>query len=128
MNLLNAALRSSDPVKVRLAKNNPTLSPATVLGDFTEADFSGYAAQNATPLSAPVVLPGGKVMSQSLLLTFSHNGGPTGNTISVYYATLETGAGSKLLWADKVGSAPKVMHNVGDKIEFSLEVLETQEV
>lgn len=128
MNLINAALRSDDPVTVRLAKNAPTLSPATVLADFEEADFSGYSPQEAVPLSEPVENVDGKVSTQSLVLTFEHNGGPTSNTVSVYYVTLETDAGSQLLWADTVEDAPKAMGSVGDAIEFSVEIRSTQEV
>lgn len=127
-NLLRLAVRQSVPVKARLYKNDFSPTPASVLADFTEATYSGYAAQEISPMSEPEETPSGKVRSQSAELTFSHNGGVTGNQIYGYFVTLETIDGTKLWFGGRYEGAPLAMQSATDEIVFSVDVLETQEV
>lgn len=87
--------------KVHLFKAlaNP-LGPGTVLGDFTEADYTGYAAQTAAFLAA-FVNGSGQAESDSPNLLFQPTGTAVVNTVLGFYVT--DSASAVLLWA---GSFP----------------------
>lgn len=85
------------PTTIHLYKNNLTPGPATVIGDFQEADFSNYSNK---PTNNPVItFPDGdnRAVSTWDSQTFLKNGA-TGNTIFGYYV-LDNG--QNLLWAEK---------------------------
>jgi len=92
---LNAAL----DVEIHLAKNAFTESPSRVLGDFTEADFDGYAALAKDP-AAPTVVTDPATGDQIITLPDPAGGwafATTGvtnlpQTIYGYYLTDSTGA------------------------------------
>src|SRR4051794_24675060 len=91
--------QASTNLRVRLFKNNYTPIATTVVGDLTEANFSGYAAVTPSFGSSATVTSKGTITDGSSR-DFTHNGGATSNTVYGYYVTYESG-GSTLLWAEK---------------------------
>ncbi len=85
-----------------LFRNNLTPDANTVLGDLTEANFSGYARQtlSAWPNSA---LSGAIARTTHPDKTFLHSGGGVDNDIYGYYV-LDSGGG--LLYADRNATGP----------------------
>jgi len=109
-----AALRTwlnSQTYKLRLFQNNYTPLTTSVIGDFTEATFSGYAGQNIGSW-AVAVLSGSKYILTAPALTFSHSGGATGNTIYGYY--IVTGGIAVAQWAERDPNGPRSMTASGD--------------
>lgn len=92
------------PTFIRLFKNDFTPGPATVIGDFTQADFSGYgAAATANPVTAAALDASNRAVVTWDPVTWTKNGA-TGNTIYGYYVVDSTGS---LLWAERFdGSIP----------------------
>jgi len=97
---------NATPATLRLFKNNYTPVDGTVVGDLTEADFSGYAAINVTDLGSPSTVSGRAVTVSAAAKVFTHSGGATGNSIYGYYVT---DAGGALLWAERDPAAPAAM-------------------
>jgi hypothetical protein len=75
---------SIDGLHVKLFKNSPSLSPNTVLADFVESDFDGYAAI-VLALTFGYVNPSGLPISQSQLLSWVMTGIVTPNTVHGYW-------------------------------------------
>jgi hypothetical protein len=103
--------------RVRLFKNDITPSASDGLGDYTEADFSGYSAVTVTQGSASVV--SGKaqnVLSPSAV--FSHDDGGTDNNIYGFYVTDATP--STLYYAERFSGAPIAMDDDGDSITVAV--------
>ena len=96
--------------QIHLYQNDIAPSPSTLLADFVEATFDGYAAPVVTPASWPIFLQG---ISQAVAVgpaqVFSPTGNVTPNVIYGYYVTDNTGA--RLLWAERFAE-PKVMNGV----------------
>jgi hypothetical protein len=89
-----------------LYQNNITPGQATVLADFVEADFSGYAGGiNAANWSAPVIVSG-HAKALANMISWTHNGGGVSNNIYGYYVLAFNGA---LLWAERDPNAPRLM-------------------
>src|SRR5688572_32940844 len=107
---------ASTTLRVRLFQSNTTPSQSTVIGDLTEATFSGYAA--VTPsFGASATASNKGTITDSAARDFTHNGGGTSNTIYGYYVTYESG-GSTLLWAERFDIAQTLANN-GDKITLT---------
>lgn len=100
-------------VKVRLYRNDYTPVDASVLADFTEANFSGYAEQASGGYSFPLTV-GGKAQTTGTPKEFTHNGGATANDIYGFYVV--NNAGTKVLWAERIASAPVAMSANGHKL------------
>lgn len=84
-----------DDVEIHLYQNNYTPGPASVLGDFTEATFDGYAASDAVVWGTPftdlldnAVVAGGSKQ-------FTSTGATTPNVVYGYYVTDAAGTGYK---------------------------------
>ncbi len=93
-----AGIAVNVPAFVRLFQNNYTPVAATVAGDLTEANFSGYAA--AAPAGGAVagaLDAENRAVATWNSITFTKNGA-TGNTIYGYYVTEMTGL---LLWVER---------------------------
>lgn len=93
-------------VTYHLYKNDVTPDADTVIGDLTEANFSGYASHTVTGWG--YTSPGIDVDSRAVVLgdenfTATHNGGGTNNDIYGYYVTDNSGG---LLWAQRLDSPP----------------------
>ncbi len=101
---------------LRLYKNNLTPDQDTVLSDFTEADFSGYAQVSPSFGSASTVSHKGKIVDTSAR-NFTHNGGGTSNTVYGYY--LVNSFDNVCLWAERFSSS-QVVAVSGDTITITL--------
>jgi len=104
----------------RLFKNDFTPDADSVLADFTEADFSGYA--QVFPAEAFFKNDtDNRFEHQHEVGVFSHNGGATSNTIYGWYAvgTVNDGLGtqSEVMMAERFAS-PITMQESGDSIRI----------
>ena len=100
-----------DTLVLKLYRNDLTPGPATELGDFNDANYSGYAAQEPENWTAPVDDGTGRAISEADTLTFTHNGGGVANNVYGYYVV---NAGGDLLWCERFGTAPLVMASAAD--------------
>lgn len=103
-------------IHLHLYKNNYTPVDATVLGDFTEANFDGYASEVPT-FTIPAEVANKASMNDSSPRTFTHDGGAIANTVYGYYVTCD--AGPVLMWAERF-SAPVSMSALGDSLSVQL--------
>jgi hypothetical protein len=84
--------------KLHLGKTNIPITGSTLIGDFTEADFTNYAASAAVTWATPGYTPGNVAVVTGDLKTFSTGASPTVfNTIYNWYLT--DSAGTALLFA-----------------------------
>jgi len=100
----------------RLYQNNYTPVQGSVIGSFTVATFSGYAADWCAFGSATTVSNKAKIVGTTDV-EFTHNGGGTSNTIYGYYV-VDTVSG-EVVWAERF-AASQAMANNGDKITITL--------
>jgi len=100
---------------MRLYKNNYTPVDASILTDFTEANFSGYAAVGITMGSPSEVSNKAKSVATAPAV-YTHNGGGTANTIYGYY--IHDTVLNQLMWAERFGSS-QIMTNNGDQISVT---------
>lgn len=109
--VLNAAAANACFFRIRLFKNDFTPDVDSVLGDFTEADFTGYSGFQACAWLAAVINGAGKgiIVAAPLLWTAGVIG--TGNTIYGYYVT--EGGDTVVSYAERFAS-PIVIASVGD--------------
>jgi hypothetical protein len=107
--LENIKTSYSNSFHLHLYKNNFTPVEASVLGDFTEADFSGYATQ-AFGFTTALTVAGISYIVGSPLM-WQQNGGGTSNTIYGYYVT--DNSNTILLWAERFSSS-KSMAGLAD--------------
>lgn len=128
MNLLSLAFQGSWEFKLRLFKNNLEVEPATVLGDFTEANYSGYAEIPLDDMPDPEVSPGGKARIQAGDFSFLHDGGPTPNDVYGYYIVATNGVEEKLCWGDRMEGAPFTMAALDDEVPVTVVITDTQEI
>jgi len=101
--------------RIRLFKNNLTIDQNTVLADFTEADFSGYAEVSRNTWTTPATDSDGNAYTQCASAVFQHNGGVTANTIYGWY--LIDGNGDLVL-GEKF-AASKSMSTISDIITIA---------
>lgn len=104
---------------LKLFKNNLTPTAATVNGDFTEANFTGYASKTITAATwnAAVGISGKAYATYpNQLWTKS---GATGNDIYGWYHQDSTGA---LLACERFASAPISMNVDGENLSFPLQM------
>lgn len=76
-------------VEVHLFVGATVPTPATVLGDYVEADFDGYAPIDLVP-TTPAVNPEGWAQMDVPTAHFVATGGTTPNTVTGYYLTDNT--------------------------------------
>lgn len=94
----------------RLFKNNYTPLQSSVVGDFTEADFTGYSAQALTGWGAAYINGGGDAETDNGAVLFHQTG--TGTTNNVYGYFVTDGSGS-LVYAERNAAAPVAMDTTG---------------
>lgn len=110
---------NSVQLKMHLFQNNYTPLNTSVLGDFTEATFSGYTSQNiATWGVAAVAAHVGTITPAPL--TFTRNSTGAGQTIYGYYVT-DAGF-TKLYWAERDPAAPVTLTNNGDSYTITAQM------
>ena len=97
------------PVTLKLFQNDLTPDADTVLGDFVEADFTGYTSKNASALgfSAAAVVPPRALVSSGPFTWTVGNPVITGNYVFGYYVI--DGFGD-LLWCERPASGPAPMN------------------
>ncbi len=102
--ILDALIAGLGTQTLHLAKNNVMITRSTVLGDFTEADYSGYVSQ-VIPAFVAAVNDGAnhRASAASSVITFQNTTGVAGNSI---YAVYATNAAGHLLWAEEVSGGP----------------------
>jgi hypothetical protein len=81
---ISSFVQSIAAKNVRLFQNAASISVDSVIGDFVEATFDGYAAKVLT-LSLGYVDPSGLPVAQSQLLTWLMTGAVTPNTVYGYW-------------------------------------------
>jgi hypothetical protein len=98
--LLAAQTTISATPKIHLFTGNPILTGTNVPGDFTEANYTGYAAQTLV-IGTTVVrqVDGQLVVLGTTAALFKATGSAVGNTVTGYFVTDMGGA--NVLWAEK---------------------------
>lgn len=105
---------------VKLFKTNTNLDPDTVIGDLTEADFSGYAAVTPPVFLTKYQLPDGSWALQTDLIQFLQTAATITNTVFGWW--LETSAdGGQLLLAESFAE-PQLMFAADQAIMLSIRV------
>lgn len=99
--MLNTANSSNQTLK--LFKTNVTVSASTVVGDLTEADFSGYSAKTLTRGSWTVTQVSSKASASYSDQTFTASSGS--QTLYGYYIVDNSG---NLLWAENFTSSKTI--------------------
>lgn len=93
VNLLGGG--AADPTTLKLFQNNVTVSPATLLADLTEADFTGYAGISITEASwaAAVLQPDGTARAiNTTVRIFNATGTAIPNTVYGWYLINDGGS------------------------------------
>lgn len=98
-------------LKLHLFKSNTTPTTSSVLGDFTESDFAGYASQTIITWTAPAMAAHVASMVAAAR-TFTRSSTGASQNIYGYYVT-DNGS-TILLWAERDANAPIVVINNGD--------------
>lgn len=91
--------------ELKLFKNDFNPVDGTILADFVEADFSGYAAITVNDWGAVFTDGAGTARTESTTKVFSHNGGGTSNSVYGYFFV----ANGKVMFAGRSDSAPVTM-------------------
>jgi hypothetical protein len=104
-------------LKIHLYKTNVTPTTSSVVGDFTEADFPGYAAQDVITWGAASVA-GHVATITAASNTFTRSTTGAAQNIYGYYVT--NAAGTVLYWAELDPAAPRIVTNAGDTISVTL--------
>lgn len=99
-------------LRMHLYQNAYTPVQGSVIGDFTEATFSGYASVSMT-LGTPTEVSHKAKSVAVAPSVFTHNGGGTSNTIYGYY--VQDSFTGDLVWAERFGSSQLMAVN-GDSI------------
>lgn len=116
LEILDLVRTDGDVLKnLRLFKNNHVPAVTDGNGDYTQADFSGYAAVALGTWNAAFVNADGRGEIDADLATFTHNGGGTSNTVYGAYVTDNAG---DIVYAERF-DAPRVMASNGDAINYT---------
>lgn len=101
---LAALLSGLGTLTIHLCKNNVTITRATVVGDFVEANFSGYASQTIGAWGTPVYdATNHRYTSTAPAALWQNTTGVVGNSV---YAVYVTDAGGHLIFAEEVTGGP----------------------
>lgn len=103
-------------LKLKLFKNNYTPVEASVAGDFTEADFTGYAEKSLTGASWTVT-PGAPSNAAYAAQTFTSSANQTAQLVYGYY--LVQGTSGTIVWAEKFTDGPYSISNLNDAISVT---------
>jgi len=123
--LCDATPEAIDPIKLRLFKSDTTPDPTTEWGDLTEADFTGYLAQDlpdaacAGEIQGPALNEDGNwhmVIDQKI---FAATGSTTSNLV---YGFAITDADDNLLWVRRFEEGPYLMDENGDQLKITASI------
>jgi hypothetical protein len=104
--------------KIRLYKVATLPSNASLLADFTEADFPGYAAVQLVAANWTLAAVTAHVASSSYpLINWTRNA--TGAAQNIYGWYLTDGANTKLYACAQITSGPLVIQNNGDAVNVT---------
>jgi hypothetical protein len=106
------AAGSLGATKMKLFQNNVVVTPATLIGDLTEATFAGYVAKTLTWAVGPYLNPAGQAEIQNGSVNWTPTDSVTPNAIYGYW--VEDAAGN-LLWAENF-TTPRSMASTLDTI------------
>jgi len=113
--IVNATTAAStgENMVLGLFKNNITPASTDVLGDYTAATFTGYAAVTLTSGSWTIT-PGAPTSAVQTAATTFTCSGTTSEAIYGYYLKAESS--TYLMWAERFSDGPYTIANSGDKI------------
>jgi hypothetical protein len=106
---------------VKLFKNDFTPTSASVLADFTEAAFTGYAAVVLTAAMLTPIITGPGIKSLHGNIDFIASGSPTPETIFGYYVTSPGAAPTTMSLAERFTN-PVPIAVAGDAVILELNV------
>lgn len=115
LSIWNAAVGSAVLVRIRLFQNNYVPTPYDTTSAYTEATFSGYPGFTNLAFGAAFINGANQGEIDSPQVTWTQDGGPTGNLI---YGVYVTDATDKLIYADRF-PAPVNMVSVGNQIQYT---------
>lgn len=98
-------------LRLHLFKSNTTPTTSTVIGDFTEADFPGYAAVDIITWAAATVAAHVATIAAALR-TFTRS--TTGAVQNIYGYYVTNNANTILWWSERDPNAPIPLTNAGD--------------
>lgn len=104
-------------LRLHLFQNNLTPTTNTVIGDFTEATFAGYAAVDIITWSAPSVAAHVATIGAAVR-TFTRSTTGAGQTIYGYYVT--NNGDTILWWSERDPNAPITLTNAGDSYSVTV--------
>lgn len=104
-------------LKLKLYSSNTSLSVTTVIGDLTEATFTGYAEKTLTGASWTVTSASPAVASYAQQ-EFTSTAGSQNQSIYGYVVT--NSAGTIALYGETFTDGPYTIVNNGDKIQVTL--------
>jgi len=110
LDALDASQATRNTYVLHLYKTDTTIQQSMVIGDFTEANFTGYSAQNITDFGAAYINGSSKAESDAGLYSFIQTGTGVTNSVYGYYVTT---AGGALRWAERYAGAPVSMNATG---------------
>lgn len=99
--LVGQSAEGLDGCRVRLYTNNLTPGATTVLGDFTEATWTGYSEADPAPWGTVATDGMGRAATTSATMVYSNSSGGS-QTFFGYYVT--DSADTKLLFCERIGS------------------------
>ena len=108
-------------LRIRLYKNNPTISDDTQLSDLTEADYDGYAPFSSAGWGGPTLDTNADEYLLSPVAVFQKAAGSIPNTVYGYFVTIEGAGGSKLMGVEKFDT-PQSMTASTDQIPLRVKV------
>ena len=121
ISLLNTLLQNGN-LHLHLFQNNYTPIASSVIGNFTEATFSGYSTTQPLPITTvkwttPANDGAGRAIAFNATFNFSNSTGAVGNQIYGYYVT--DLADATVLWAERFSSAPIDMTTAGKTMSMT---------
>jgi len=112
--MLEYGMKSYYSPTVRLFQSGPTASVNSVFGDFTEADFDGYASLPLGDWIEPAVLVSHVASAKGPALIYTAGAGITTQDLGGYYVT--SNDGSDFLWFAENFASPITVDTVGQTI------------
>jgi hypothetical protein len=95
---------------LRLFQNDYTPVDGSVIGNFTEATFDGYASQSLSDFAAAYLNASNKAEVDASLYIFLMTGAVTPNTIYGYYVTI---GGTQVVYAERNPAGGQAMTGAG---------------
>ena len=115
--LLN--INVADDLDLKLFKNNYTPVAGSHLGNFDEADFTGYAPYEIDATDWAIT-PGAPTDAEHPQVTFTSTVGAQNQDVYGYYVVERNpGSNGVVRWAERFGNGPYNIQNLGDQIKVT---------